>query len=246
MEEIKPNINESFTEENILNIDEETKRILLETMKAEKGDYWEKTIIAGEMALLGMNVLDNLSEEDKEKMRQELENVRASLKDTEDKEDYVDLARGIYRFKNIELNYPQLTDKEKEILESLPALFRQNPEWHGHLNYIPQIAKALNKNIDEISNNKDYELARKYIEEKLKEDGEEELMNMILSGLLVELNEDEAKKLLKSESWHENRWSEVLKMVREAKNNEQGYFLARCLSPLRKLIEFRENINFRK
>jgi hypothetical protein len=242
MEKIRLNKTENITEKDILNICEETKRILLETLKAEKSDYWEKIIMAGEMASLGINVLDNLSEEEKEKMREKLEKVRTELKENKDKKNYIDLARGIYRFKNIGLDYPELTNEEKEILENLPMLFRQDKEWHGHLNYIPQIAKALNKSADEISSKEDHELARKFLEEKLKEGGEEELMNMIFTGLLVELDEDETEKLLKSENWHEDRWQEVLKMIEEAKNNEQGYFLLRHLQPLRKLVEFRKNI----
>lgn len=240
MEKVRLNKTENITEEDISNINEKDREVLLGTLKAEKSDYWEKIIMAGEMALLGIDVLDNLSEEDKEKMRQELEGVRTRLKEAKDKSGYIDLARCVYRFQNIGLDYPELTDEEKGILEGLSRFFRQDQKWHGHLNYIPQIAQAVDKNIDEISSQDDYKLARKYLEEKLREGGEEELKNMIFSGLLVELNKKEAEKLLNGEYWNENRWTEVLKMIKEAKDNKYGYLLARYLPPLKKLIDFRE------
>ena len=232
---IEGNINQ----DDIVKIDEKTKGILFDTLKNED-DSWKKIIVAGEMALLDINVADNLSWEDKDVMKQELERTRAELKKTEDKKEYIDLARCIYRFQNIGLDYPELTDEEKKILENLPRLFRQDPEWHGHLNYIPQIAKAIDKNVDDISAKNDYKLARKHIEEKLQEGGEEELKSMIFTGLLAELSKEEANQLLNSEHWNEKRWPEVLKIIQDTKDNEQGYLLARYLPPLKKLIKFKK------
>ena len=124
-------------------------------------------------------------------------------------------------------------------MENLPALFRQDPKLHGHLNYIPQIAAALDVNKEAISSKEDYKLARQSFEKNFKQGGEEELRSIIFSGLLVELDETEARKLLESEFWHKARWPEALKLVQEAKDGEQGYVLARYLPPLKKMIEFR-------
>lgn len=236
-----------INEEDVTKIDKETKEILFNTFSKihlkedDKGGYWEKIIVAGEMALLNIDVIDNLSKEEINGMKKELENIRIKLKAAKDQKDYIDLARCIYRFQNIGLDYPELTDEEKQALENLPQFFRQDKAWHGHLNYTPQIAQALGKNINEISSDADYRLARQSIEEDLQKGEKKELMAMIFSGLLVELNKKEAAKFLDSKYWHEERWQEVLELIKKARENKDGYFLARCLPPFKKLIEFKKN-----
>lgn len=228
----------------LLNPNPETKYIMLQTMFEyfAKDDIWNAIIVAGEMTLAGIEIKTELNYEQIEKMKDELEQLRDKLKNDSDPGNYIDLARCIYHFQNIGLDFPKLSDEEIKKLQSLPDTFRTDSEWpKTHLAYIPQIASALNQGIDSLKKPSDAGIVREQLEQDIisKQGGEKQLDSMIIgAGLLAQFDNEEVKNLLQSDAWKNGlKWTELLDYFQKLKQEKNGWHLARLLPPMQTLIK---------
>jgi len=233
-----------------LELDKNTQVKLLRALHGEgladsKNNIWERLIVGGELALLGLNVREELTDEEKRLFIQELNSLRGELEEKAVPIDYTDLARSIYRFQNIGLEFNPLTEEEREGIMGLPDLFRQNKELRGHLNYLPQIASALGKNVTELSQPEDFILARQAIEGDLRNTRgtSREFEVMALAGLLVEISDQEAENLINNQMWSQELWEDVRAMIENLKTSSEensGYILVRLLPPFLRMDSFIE------
>lgn len=237
-------------ENKLLNPDEQDKNIMLQAISEQfaNNDIWETIIVASEMALAGFEVKTLLQEAQIKKMKEELQQLREKIKEEPDPEKYIDLARCVYRFQNIGIDYPELNDEELDKLKSLPEQIRTNnvlPK--AHLAYIPQIASALDQDIETLKNPTDANIIRKEIELDIKAKAGDELQfhSMVIGGgLLTQFDQSEAKKLIESEAWRDGReWSDILNYFEKIKKEKDGWKLARLLPPMQSLIKLHQQKN---
>lgn len=241
------------TDENLkssFELDTLTRENLIKSMHGEglsnsKDNIWEKIVVAGELSLVGIDVKNELSVPEKESFKKELSDLREKLKESGDDLDYIDLARCVYRFKNIGLDFDDLTEDEIRHIEELPEIFRKNSQLHGHLNYLPQVTLSIEGDLGRIAGENDFVLARQAIESDLRANSgsDKELEIMVFAGLLVETNEQEAEKLINSNFWPKERWSDVVEMMNNLKKSEKdnsAYMLARLLPQFLKMRKFIE------
>lgn len=233
--------------DEILNLDqafeEKAFSLLHQTdIKNETDNVWEKIIIANELKLLGSDIEAELSSAEKQNMSKELSNLRENLKNSNNPIDYIDLARCLYRFKNLNIPYEKLNNKERDGILKLPELFRSDKDLRGHLAYLPQIAASLDVNIDDIKKESDGLLVRQEIENKiLDQDQKEKFNSMALSGLLLDLDSDEFKKMVNSESWSKDSWNDTVKYLTGLKNSPEKndwYVFLRLANSANKVIRF--------
>jgi hypothetical protein len=233
-------------ENELLNPDSEIQNAIVQSLNDffEKDNVWNAIITAGEMALLGIDVKKNLNNEMVDKIQNLLSELRKKLKDKNDQDDYLDLARTVYRLKNIGLDFPTLNNEEIEKLKTLPKLIRNDKDWQiNHLAYIPQIAAATNENPNSLKHSGDATLVEKDSEQDIvskQGDDEKQFHSMIIcGGLLAQFDTDATNKLLESEAWKNGKsWTEILNYIKKLKQEKNGYFLARLLPPMQALIKF--------
>lgn len=233
-------------ENKLLNPDEETEDIMAQTMSEyfEKGKIWEALIVAGEMALSGIDTKRLLQKDQVEKAQNELKQLRAKIKEENNPDEYIDLARCIYRFQNIGIDFPELNDEEREKLKNLPEYIRTNPDYpKEHLAYLPQIASAIEQDIKTLKKPTDASIVRKEIELDIENKKGDELQfhSMIVGGgLLAQFDSNEAKKLIESEVWKKSKeWQDVLSYFTKIKEEKNGWHLARLLPQMQSLIKLR-------
>jgi hypothetical protein len=236
-------------ESELLTVNSETKNTMLQSLNDffEADDVWNAIITAGEMALLGIDIKKDLDKGMIEKIQNLLAELRKRLKDNDDPDDYIDLARTVYRLKNIGIDFPDLNSEEIEKLRILPELIRHTSDWDiGHLAYIPQIAAAINEDPDLLKHQDDGDLVEKYSEQDIvkNQDDDKQFSSMIIcGGLLAKFDVDAAKKLLESEAWKNGKsWTEILNYFEKLEREKNGYFLARLLPPMQSLIKFKNNL----
>ena len=231
-------------EDELLNPSDKTKKIMLKTLLRcfTKNDIWNAIIVAGEMALAGIEIKAELNDEQIEKINSELEQLRNKLKKDNEPGNYIDLARCMYRFQNIGLDFPNLDDEEIKKLQDLPEIFRTDPKWpKTHLAYIPQIASVINRNIDSLKKPGDASLVRNQLEQTIiSKNGQIDSM-IIGAGLLAQLDTEEAKKLLQSDAWkHCPKWTELLDYFQKLTQEQSGWHVSRLLPPMQTLIKLHQ------
>jgi hypothetical protein len=214
-------------------------------IKGQDDNVWEKIIIANELKLLGSDVEGALNPEEKEKMIAELSNLRKELKSSGDPVDYIDLARCIYRFKNLNISYDELDDEEKNGIVNLPEIFRADEKLHEHLMYLPQIAAALGVDLSEIKSEKDGAVIRQEVEKKFSDKKGMETFNYYaLSGFLRDVDGEEFKKMIAGEYWQKNSWDKTVNYLINLKNSlkkEDWYVFLRFVNAANKVANFLEN-----
>jgi hypothetical protein len=236
-------------ENKLLNPDNEIRNIMTQEMSEyfDKGRVWEAIIIAGEIASSGMDTKKLLKQDQIEKAQNELKQLRAKIKAEDNPNEYIDLARCIYRFQNIGIDFPELNDDEREKLKNLPEYMRTNQNYpKEHLAYIPQIASAIGQKMETLKKPADANIIREKIEQDIisKKERESQFHSMIIGGgLLAQFDSNEAKKLLESKVWKEDKkWQDVLNYLEKIKAEKNGWFLARLLPQVQSLIRLkREN-----
>ena len=231
-------------EDELLNPSDEIKKVMSQTLFQyfTENDIWNATIVAGEMALAGIEIKAALNDEQIKKINSELEQLRHKLKDDNEPGNYINLARCIYRFQNIGLNFPDLNEEEIENCGNLPEIFRTDPKWpKTHLAYIPQIASAINGNIDSLKKPCDASLVRNQLEQTITiKKGQIDSM-IIGAGLLAQLDTEEAKKLLQSDAWkHCPKWTELLDYFQKLTQEQSGWHVSRLLPPMQTLIKLHQ------
>jgi len=248
--EILQEKNDIEKENELLTPNSEIKDSILQSMNEffEHDNVWNAIITAGEMALLGIDVKKNLNDGMVGKMRDLLAGLRKKLKDNNNPDDYIDLARTVYRLKNIGIDFPDLNKEEVEKLRTLPELIRQTPDWSiSHLAYIPQIAAAINEDYNLLKHPGDADLVEKYSEKDILENqnSDKQFSSMIIcGGLLAKFDADATKELLESEAWKNGKsWTEILNYFEKLKREKNGYFLSRLLPPMQSLIKFKNNFS---
>ena len=214
-------------------------------IKGEKDDIWEKIIIANELKLSGANVEKELSSGEEQDMSEELANLREKLKNSTDPLDYIDLARCVYRFKNLNIPLEKLNANEKEGVLNLPNIFRDSPELCGHLAYLPQIASALDTDLEEIKKSQDGLLLRQAIETRFAAENDriKKFNSLALSGLLVDLDATEFKRFIEGNNWNQEDWHKTVNYLIDLKNSpkrEDTYTFLRLINPARKVLNFLE------
>lgn len=243
-------IAEAEKENKLLHPSEQDKDLMQQAMLEcfKKDNIRDAIIIAGEMALAGFNVRALLQEDQINKMKEKLQQLRERIKSESDPNKYIDLARHIYRFRNMGIDIPEFNDHERKILENLPDLIRTGTEFpRAHLAYVPQIARALNQQINDFKKATDSKLLRKEIESDITayQGDEHQFHSMIIGGgLLAQFDRDEAKKLLKSKSWKDGKkWPDIINYFEKIKQENNGWYLARLLPPMQSLIRLHHEKN---
>ncbi|MCK5416196.1 hypothetical protein KAI92_02090 [Candidatus Parcubacteria bacterium] len=239
--------NNIIEKENILlSPSEQDKDIMLQAMSKRfvENNTWDAIIIAGEMALAGLDIRALLKDTQIKEMQDELQRLRDNIKKENNLDEHIDLARCIYRFQNIGIAFPELNKQEQNIIKNLPNFIRTTAEWpKGHLVYMPQIASALNQNIESIKESSDSDIVRQEIELDIEKQKNDELLfhSMIIGGgLLAQFDRDAAEKLIQSKAWENGKsWSDILDYFKKIKNNNNGWQLARLLPPMQALIKLK-------
>lgn len=238
--------NDILNKENgLLNLDNETENIMAQKMSEyfNKGKVWEAIIIASEMVLSGIDIRKQLNQDQIEKAQNELKQLRTKIKTENNPNEYIDLARCIYRFQNISIDFPKLNDDEREKLKNLPEYIRTNKNYpKEHLVYIPQIASAIGQKMETLKKPTDANIVREEIaQDIINKKDEFQLHSMIIGGgLLAQFDSNEAKKLLESKVWKETKkWQDILDYLEKIKVEKNGWFLARLLPQAQLLIRLR-------
>jgi hypothetical protein len=242
--------NNIIEEENeLLNPNKEMVDIMSQTMSEyfEKDKNWEAIIVANEMALSGINTKKLFKEEYIKKAQNELQQLRIKIKENNNPDEYIDLARLIYRFQNLNINFPNLDKEEQEKLKNLPEYIRNNPNYpKEQLAYIPQIANAAKQDIETLKKPNDAKIIRKKIELDIenKKENDSQFHSMIINGgLLAQFDSSEAKKLTESDIWKDGKeWQDILNYFKKIKEEKNGWYLSRLLPQIQSLIKLkREN-----
>ena len=231
-------------ENQLLNPDQKTKDMMFKAMFQyfETNEIWEAIIVAGEMSLIGIDVKSQLNDEQRSKMVEELQSLRDKAAKDEDPYLYIDLARCIYRFKNIGINFPDLNTEEMQKLQNLPDTIRNDKEWpKDHLAYIPQIANAINQDVNSLKQPNDAITVRQELEQDIaeKENDDKQFHSMIIGGgLLAQFDNNQAIELFQSKAWKNGKqWPEILDYFKKISQEENGWQMARLLPPMQTLIK---------
>jgi hypothetical protein len=235
-------------ENDILALKEEDKILLKSELssKFEHGEIWEAIIVAGEMALSGSNPKEILSGEQIEGMQEELRQLRERIAKSNNKEELLDLARCVYRFKNIGINFPSLNDWEIEKLKKLPNIIKEDNKWpKEHLAYIPQIAGAINIDPKKLKEPEDAEIARVAMENDIlsKSEPDSQIESMIIcGGLLAQFDKQEASKLIENEIGKTKEWTDLIEYFGKLREKKDGWRFARLLPQMRVIIKLRREL----
>ncbi len=239
--------NNIIEEENeLLNPNKETVDTMSQTMSEyfEKDKNWEAIIIASEMASSGIDTKELFEKDYIEKAQNELQQLRIKIKEDNNPDEYIDLARLIYRFQNLNIDFPDLNKEEQEKLRDLPEYMRTNLDYpKEHLAYIPQIASAVEEDVEALKKPTDSSIVRQEIELdiKNKKGNKSQFHSMVIGGgLLAQFDSSEAKKLIKGDTWKTGKeWQDILNYFKEIKEEKNGWYLARLLPQVQSLIKLR-------
>lgn len=232
-------------QETIVEIDKTTIQ-LLEKAQADRhikdsleNEYFERVLVAGEMTELGLDSRQNFSKDEISEIQKEISELRKQYQDS----DLIPIGvvKYLHRLKQIGIEFLPLTSEETKKLYHLPEKLRTHPD-DGNLIYLPQLAHVLNVPLSEITIEEDGEVVRQYLENELKQGEDKAVIATLLSGMLADLNKQSLGKLLQGPNWSESIFNRALDEIRELKEKEQGYELARVLPAMIKLIKVKKDL----